>query len=229
MNMPFRLIVASLFALLPAVVARAQDPGKPVYAVVYVEVMPGKDKDARRLILDHVIDARKATGAVSIEAFARDGYPDQFVLLEQWQSQKARDDYAATSGAQQFRTSLGKIESAGVDERIQEALFVESGKPADVPPIAVITHIDIIPSALERGRNAIKQLVDGNRGQNGSLRFDVIVQTNRSNHMTLIEGWKRPADKAAESAAPGTVAFRHELSSVSGSPYDERTYRPLRN
>ena len=46
--------------------------------------------------------------------------------------------------------------------------------------------------------------------------------------MTLIEGWKRPADKAAESAAPGTVAFRHELSSVSGSPYDERIYRPLR-
>ena len=114
--------------------------------------MAGKEKDARLLLLDHAADARKAAGALSIDAFARDGYPDQFVLLEQWQSQKAWDDYAATSAAQQFRASLGKIESAGVDERIQEALFVDSVKPAAVPPLAVITHIDIIPTALERGR-----------------------------------------------------------------------------
>jgi quinol monooxygenase YgiN len=229
MNAYFKLAITSLLAIVFAIGAHAEDAGKSLYAVVYVEVMAGKEKDARRLLLDHAADARKAAGALSIDALARDGYPDQFVLLEQWQSQKAWDDYAATSAAQQFRTSLGKIESAGVDERIQEALFVDSAKPAAVPPLAVITHIDIIPTALDRGRNAVKQLVDSNRGQDGNLRFDVVVQTNRQNHMTLIEGWKRPDDKARENAAASTVAFRHALLPVSGSPYDERVYRPLRN
>jgi hypothetical protein len=46
--------------------------------------------------------------------------------------------------------------------------------------------------------------------------------------MTLIEGWKSQADKNAESSAAETVSFRHDLLPMSGSPYDERTYRPLR-
>jgi quinol monooxygenase YgiN len=209
--------------------ARAEDTAKPVYAVVYIEIMPGKEKDARRLILDHLADARRAAGALSIDALVRDGYPDQFALIEQWQSPKSREDYQSTAPAQKFRDSLGKIEGAGVDERIQGPLFVETEKPASLSPITVMTHIDIIPTALEQGRAAIRQLVDANRHQDANQRFDVLVQTNRQNHMTLIEGWKQPADKVAESARPSTVTFRHTLLPMSGSPYDERTYRALRD
>ena len=131
--------------------------------------------------------------------------------------------------AQQFRTALGKLESAGTDERIQGPLFVESEKPAALSPVPVMTHIDIIPTALEQSRSKIKQLVEANRHQNANTRFDVLVQTNRQNHMTLIEGWQRAADKRAESAAPSTISFRHDLLPLSGSPYDERNYRPLRD
>jgi quinol monooxygenase YgiN len=231
MNAIFKAISAAIFAalIIPlAPSARAEDTAKTLYAVVYIEVMPGKEKDARRLILDHATDAKRAAGALSIDALVRDGYPGQFALIEQWQSPKAREDYGSTPAAQQFKTALGKIESAGVDERIQGPLFVESEKPAPLSPITVMTHIDIIPTALEQGRTAIKQLVDANRHQDANERFDVLVQTNRQNHMTLIEGWKRPADKNAESAAPSTVTFRHALLPLSGSPYDERSYRPLR-
>lgn len=208
--------------------ARGDDTGKTIYAVAYIEIVPGKEKQARRLILDHSADARHATGALAIDALVRDGYPDQFALLEQWQSQQARDDYAATASAEQFRTTLAKIESAGVDERIQGPLFVESGKPAATPPIIVMTHIDVIPPTLDQARARIKQLVDSNRHHNANLRFDVLVQTNRANHMTLIEGWKRQTDKDAESAAPETISFRRDLLPLSGSPYDERSYRLLR-
>jgi len=212
-------------AFVPSV--RAQDASKPVYAVAYLEVVPGKEKQARRLIADYVAGAKRASGVLAIDALVRNGYPDQFALIEQWQSAKSREDYAATAVAQQFRASLGKIESAAIDERIQAPLFVETEKPAALPPIVVMTHIDIIPTALDQGRARIKQLVESNRHQNANLRFDVLVQTNRPNHMTLIEGWKRPADKNAESAAAGTVSYRHALLPMSGSPYDERTYRPL--
>jgi quinol monooxygenase YgiN len=213
-------------ALTPA--ARSEDTGKTIYAVAYIEIAPGKEKQARRLILDHVADEKRAAGALAVDALGRDGYPNQFALLEQWQSQKARDDYASAASAQQFRAALGRLESAGVDERIQGPLFVESEKPAATPPIVVMTHIDVIPPTLDQARARIKQLVDNNRHQHANLRFDVLVRTNRANHMTLIEGWKQPSDKNAESAAPETISFRHDLLPMSGSPYDERSYRPLR-
>jgi quinol monooxygenase YgiN len=212
-------------ALAPS--ARSEDSSHSVYAVAYLEVVPGKEKQARRLIADYVAGAKRASGVLAVDALVRSGYPQQFALLEQWQSSKSREDYAATPAAQQFRGALGKIESAGIDERVQGPLYVESEKPAALPPIVVMTHIDIIPTALDQGRTRIKQLVESSRHQNANLRFDVLVQANRANHMTLIEGWKRPADKNAESAAPGTISYRHDLLPVSGSPYDERTYRPL--
>src|SRR5262249_7828492 len=136
---------------------------------------------------------------------------------------------ASTPAAVQFRASLGQIESAAADERIQGPLLVDTEKAALAPPIVVMTHIDIIPTALDQGRAAIKQLVESTRHQNANLRFDVLVQTNRPNHMTLIEGWKRPADKNAESAAASTISFRRNLLPMSGSPYDERIYRALRD
>lgn len=232
MNAPLKPVAAAVIAASFGIItlapsARAEDAAKPAYAVSYIEVMPGKEKEARRLILDHVRDAKRAPGALAIDGFAREDYGDQFALLEQWQSQKSRDDYTSTPAAQQFRTALGKIESAGVDERIQGPLFIETEKPAPIAPIIVMTHIDIIPAALEQGRARIKQLVDANRHQHNNERYDVLVQTNRPNHMTLIEGWKRQADKNAERAGPSTISFRHDLLPMSGSPYDERTYRPL--
>lgn len=224
------VLVAAAFGLIAHTPARAEDANanKPVYAVSYIEVLPGKEKQGRRLVLDHVADAKRAAGVVSVDALVRDGYPDQFALIEQWKSQKAKDDYAASASVKNFRDTLAKIESAALDERIQGPLFVESEKPTALSPVIVMTHIDVIPPALEKARTRINQLVDGNRHKNGNLRYDILVQTNRQNHMTLIEGWKSAADKNAESASTETVSFRHDLLPLSGSPYDERTYRPLR-
>lgn len=84
-------------------------------------MLPGKEKQGCRLILDHVADARHAAGVISIDALAREGYPDQFTLLEQWQSQKAKDDYAAGASMKDFRSGLAKMEAAALDERIRGA------------------------------------------------------------------------------------------------------------
>jgi quinol monooxygenase YgiN len=225
---PLVLIAAAFGLTAHAPSVRAEDTDKPVYSVSYIEVLPGKEKQGRRLVLDHVTDAKRAAGVVSVDALVRDGYPDQFALIEQWKSQKAKDDYAASASVKDFRDALAKIESAALDERIQGPLFVESEKPTALSPVIVMTHIDVIPPALEKARTRINQLVDGIRHNNGNLRYDILVQTNRQNHMTLIEGWKSQNDKNAESASTETVSFRHDLLPLSGSPYDERTYRPLR-
>jgi hypothetical protein len=49
-----------------------------------------------------------------------------------------------------------------------------------------------------QARARVKQLVYNNRHQNANVRFDVLAQSNRQNHMTLVEGRKRLADKDAE-------------------------------
>lgn len=224
---PVAAIVLAALASILAPPARSEDAPHSLYAVAYLEVLPGKDKQALQLIADYVAGARRAPGALAINGLVRNGYPNQFALIEQWQTQKAREDYSATQPAQQFRAALAKIEAAAVDERIQGPLYVASEKPVALPPMIVMTHIDIIPTALEQGRARIKQLVDNNRHQNANVRFDVLVQANRPNHMTLIEGWKSQRDKDTESAARETVSYRHDLGPMSGSPYDERTYRPL--
>src|SRR5581483_5680412 len=140
------LLAAAFGAGAFAASARGEESDKATYTVGYIEVLPGQEKPARRLILDHVRVAKRAPGAVAIDAFVRDGYRNQFVLLEQWQSPKSRDDYGATVPAQQFRIRLSKLESAGVDERIQGPLFVESDHPVGTPPIVVMTARDIMPT-----------------------------------------------------------------------------------
>jgi quinol monooxygenase YgiN len=217
------LTVAFALSTFPA---RGED-SPALYVVSYIEVVPGKTDEARRLLRDYAAEARRAAGAVAIDVLKRDFYRHQFALLEQWQSQKSRDDHQSTPAAQRFRAALAGLESAGVDERILGPLLVAPPVPAAASAITVITHIDVIPPALDQAKARIKRLVDETRHRTGNLRFDVLVQTDRPNHMTLIEGWKSRADKDAESAAAETISFRKDLLQMSGSPYDERIYRPL--
>src|SRR6185437_7405653 len=91
-------------AFVPSV--RAQDASKPVYVVAYLEVVPGKKKQARRLIADYVAGAKRASGVLAIDALVRNGYPDQFALIEQWQSAKSP---LSTSASR--RRSLSKPKS----------------------------------------------------------------------------------------------------------------------
>lgn len=219
------LLTAAAALAFPAPARSEEAPA--LYVVAYIEVVPGKADEARRLLRDHAAEARRAAGALAIGVLERDFYPNQFALLEQWQSQKAREDYQSTATTQQFRAALGKLQSAGIDERILGPLFVAPRKQAGPSPVTVITHIDVIPPALDQAKARIKQLVDDSRLRNGNLRFDVLVQTDRPNHMTLVEGWKSSADKDAEIAAPETISFRKDLLPMSGSPYDERTYRKI--
>src|ERR1700741_3235973 len=74
----------------------AQSTDQPTYVVTYVEAAPKAATEARELIVARCAAARKAPGLSQIEAFVRTGYASQFAMLEQWQSAKAREDFAAT-------------------------------------------------------------------------------------------------------------------------------------
>jgi quinol monooxygenase YgiN len=218
------MVIAGLLGQVRAVLA--QDTA--LYVVTYMEVAPKFSSEARQLILAHSIDARKAPGALQIDALARIDYPGHFALVEHWQSQGVRQAYASTDSVMKFRSALGPLQSAGYDERIHAPLSVGPPSPAAADPVVIVTHVDVIPTAVDAGTGKVTGFAEQGRGAAGNRRFDVLVQANRKNHMTIVESWDSLADKDFWISTPAARSFREDLQPMSGSLYDERAYRLLR-
>ena len=220
------MIMAGLLA--DGSTALAQDAAQPVYIVTYIEIAPNSAAEARKLILGYVADAKQAPGAVQIEALQRISDPSHFGLIEQWQSQSAKQAFAATDPVVKFRATLAPLQSAAYDERIHAAFSVGPMTPASGDPVVVMTHVDIIPTQVEAGTAMVKSFVEQGRGTAGNRRFDDLVQSSRKNHFTIVESWDGPVDKSTWISAPVARTFRQQLQPISGGLYDERAYRLLR-
>jgi quinol monooxygenase YgiN len=225
------MIMAGLFGHISA--ALAQDVAQPVttqpvYVVTYVEVAPDFSPEARQLILAHSVDARKASGAVQVDALQRIDSPNHFALVEQWQSQSARQTHVSTEGVVKFRAALGPLQIAPYDERFHSPLSVGPSLPASADSVVIITHVDIIPTSIDAGTGKVRSFVEQGRAAAGNRRFDALVQASRKNHMTIVESWDSLAAKNSWISAPAARSFREELQPMSGSLYDERDYKQLR-
>ena len=227
-----RILLAALLMMAGLIplsrTATAQDAAQPVFVVTYAEVAPSAAADARKLFLGYVNDARKASGAVQIDAVQRISDPGHFALIEQWQSLAAKQAFAATEPVTKFRAALNPLQSAAYDERIHASLSVGSPKPASADAIVVLTHVDVVPTQVEPGTAKVKAFVEEGRNAPGNLRFDDVVQANRKNHFTVIEAWNSAADKNAWISSRTARTFREELQPMSGALYDERVYKFVR-
>src|ERR1700733_9993524 len=141
----------------------AQDAVQPIYLITYIEVAPSSASEARQLILAHSVDARKAPGVVQVDALQRIDYPNQFALVEQWQSQAARQAYASTDPVTKFRADLAPLQSAGYDERPHAPLSIGPSTPAPADPVMIVTHVDVIPTATEAGTGKVVSIVEQGR------------------------------------------------------------------
>jgi len=219
------MTVAALLCATPGGYAQSTD--QPTYLVTYIETAPKAATEARDLIVARCASARKAAGLAQVEAFARTGYPSQFAMLEQWQTIKAKDDFAATDDAKTFLARLSPLMVAGYDERIHVPLTIGASIPAPADAVVALTHVDLIPTSKDAGVPMVKAFAEQSRGTSGNLRFDVLTQASRTNHMTVVESWSTAAAKDAHIAEPFVRSFRETLMPMSGSLYDERVYSPL--
>jgi quinol monooxygenase YgiN len=225
------VVVAGLVAVGSA--ARAQtpppapDPSQPATVVVYTEVAPAKAAEARKLLLAYVAAARKADGAVQIDAGQRISDPGHFGIVEQWKSLAAKQAFAQTDAYTKYRAALDPLRSAAYDERIHNALSVGPAKPAASGAILVLTHVDVVPTQVEPGTAKVKAFVDEGRNAPGNLRFDDVVQANRKNHFTVIETWKSQVEKNSWISSKSARTFREELQPIGGALYDERVFKVL--
>ena len=208
--------------------ALAQDAAQPTYVITYMEIKPDLASEVRQLILAYGADARKASGAAQVDALERIGYPNHFALIEQWQSPSAKQAYASTDASAKFRAALGRLQSAGYDERIHSPLSVGPSMPASPDALVIVTHVDLIPTFVDVGIGKVQTFVEQGRAAHGNRRFDVLTQTSRKNHMTIVESWDAPANKDSWISTATARSFREELQPMSGSLYDERAYKTLR-
>ena len=231
-------------------------PEKPYFIVTYIEVAPSETQKATGLIKKHSAASKQQAGNLRFEALQGTGRRNHFLLLEAWQDQSARDAHAKAARTMAFRKALQPLLYSPYDERPHVGLV--AADPSKVAKggrgnVYVVTHVDIIPPEqfppCKRqvsetgpcGNALVEKLVADSRKHSGNLRFDALTQSNRPNHMTVVEMWRSAKDHEAHTVHANTKHFRDGLSGVapgsgvaadplfvinplSGSLYDEQLY-----
>jgi quinol monooxygenase YgiN len=206
--------------------ARAQD-ARSIYVVSYIEVAPSSARSAAVSVLRALAKAsRKEAGNSSFEVLQRIGRSQQFAILEVWSGATAQASHAAAAGAQ-LRDRLKPYLAAPIDERLHTGFAVGQSKVSDAGSVHVLTHVDLIGAKKDEGLAAIKQLSIDSAQDAGILRYDVLQQSSRPNHLTLVEVWRGRAALEEHEAAAHTRKFRDVLLPMSGSLYDQRLYQMI--
>lgn len=230
---------------------------KPQFIVTYIEVAPGTEDKAAALIKKQTATGKSQAGNLRMETLQRIGRKNHFVLLEAWTDPAARNNHAKAAHTVAYRKALQPLLYNPYDERPHVGLVAaDPAKLAkgNASTVYAITHVDIIPPEqfppCKRqvketgpcGNALVEQLVKASRSHKGAARFDALTQSNRSNHMTVVEQWNSEAERAAHQVTGDVKNFRDALSGIvpgsgvnsdplfvlnpmTGSLYDERLYK----
>ena len=169
--------------------AQAQLPAPPpiegnVYSVIYVEVLPTSRAEGLALLKRYREATRKEDGNLRCEVVQRIDEPHQFAILGVWKDQAAFQAHGKGASSTEMREKIAAIRNAPTDERVHAGLAVGPIQSQSVVgAVYVVTHVDVIPPRKDDGVAALKRLGDESRRGAGNLRFEVVQQTNRPNHL----------------------------------------------
>jgi quinol monooxygenase YgiN len=229
MRSTFHVMLAMAPLLLAAApAAHAQAASDPtVYVVRYIEVTPtGKNQGVG--LLKQLADAsRKDAGTLRFDVLQRTAPANHFVIYEVWKDKEALDAHLAAPHTKQFLEAVQPLLLAPIDDRPCIATDVAPATPASGRARYVITHVDFGPPNREAGINLLKTVAGASRKDSGSLEYDVLQQTARTNHFEVVEVWKDEKSNDAHEMTAGTKEFRAKISPLIGAHYDRRWYKTL--
>lgn len=221
-----RLLCAAMALWLTGVAgALAQNA---TYVVSYIEVAPSARMAALPLLRALRDASRKEAGNSGFEILQRIDRAGQFAILENWQDANAQTSHATAADAKSFYDKLKPLLAAPIDSRAHSGYAVGPRKDAGARAVYVLTHVDLIGAKKDEGLAALKQLSADSAKEAGVLRYDVLQQASRPNHLTLVEAWRGKAAFEAHEAAAHIRKFRDALLPMSGSLYDQRLYKAIR-
>jgi len=217
------MVMAISFGAIPADAADAVR-----YTATYVEVVPSAASQAAPALQQYRQATGADAGALRMQVLQRADRPSQFVILAAWKDQASLDAHGAGAAAKALRDALGPLLASPDDERVHSALSLGGGSAAPTAkPVYAVTHVDVIPPRKDDGLALLKQLAEDSRRDAGNIGFDVLQQTSRPNHFTVVEAWTDRSALDAHIAAAHTRQFRERLAPMNGALYDERFYAPL--
>jgi quinol monooxygenase YgiN len=198
----------------------------PLYVVTYVETKPTARDETAALLKSYRAASRATPGNLRSIVVQRPRRPGQFVVVAAWKDKAAWDAHMAAAATKDFREKLASLRNAPADDRFHNSLSVGPMEDAS-GQVYGVTHVDVIPPQKDNAIAALKILGDANRAAAGNARFEIVQQTNRPNHFTVVEIWRSRADYEANSMSAHQREFRDKLSQMTGALYDERLYDVL--
>ena len=199
-----------------------------VYVVSYVEVTPPSTGDAAALLRRYREVSRTDAGHMRLEVLQQYGRPGHFAIVERWQDQQAFEAHATAAHTRHVRERLRPLCASPYDERLHHGLAIDATLPSSTAGATyVLTHADAVPPAKDDALALLQQLAEMSRTERGNLRFEVLQQRNRPNHLTVVEIWQDQEALDAHVMAAHTRHFREQFQPLSGSLYDERLYQAL--
>ena len=235
---PVLSIALAAAAMIGPVGAQAPAPGGvtgpapntgAVYIITYFEVGDAAAKQTADVLRQFAAATRKEdgnTGFVALEEIAR---PARFAIAEVWRDKPTLQAHGAAVAA--LRDKLQPSFASPFDIRTNTGLSV-AGPPIGAEPgsgneVYVLTHVDVFPAGKDQTIELLKQLAEASRKESGNLRFDVLQQEGRANHLPLVEAWRDAQAQSAHAIPEHTRAFRAKLVPLQGALYDERLYMKL--
>jgi quinol monooxygenase YgiN len=195
------------------------------YVVVYIELIPGSEAQAER-VLDQLAARALAAGALRFDVDNEVQRSNFYVLIETWQNQTVYDRFLGSPQTKALFTQLAQFLIAPTDER--DGTLIEAGKTATAPAhggeIEVVTHIDVIPTFLAQAQPLIQQFVADSAHDPGVKEFLLVSWDGITNHFQLIERYDTKRAFDLHVSAQHSVDFRKALQPFIGAPYDERVY-----
>jgi quinol monooxygenase YgiN len=221
-----------MLALIPlwlagAPAARAQDANDPIrHMVRYVEVAPASRQQVAGLLKQLADASRKEAGVLSFEVTQRTSPAHQFAIIETWKDQQALDAHAGAAH-RKFADAVQPLLIAPIDDRLCIAIDVAPAKTISRNARFVLTHVDVGPPSRDAGIALLKTVTGPSRKENGSVAFDALQQTARTNHFEVLEIWEDQKALDAHEISQSTKDYRTKVQPLLGAHYDQRVYEPL--
>jgi quinol monooxygenase YgiN len=221
------LVGAAAAALAVATPARAQATGPIV--ITYFDVAAASAKPAAALLEQLAVATRKEPGIGAFWVLAEKGRPSRLAILGEWRDAAALEAHRSAPYQKTFRDKIQPMLVASPDVRPQTPFAVKTAAAgAGARTLYVLTHVDVVPPSKADAEHLLHHLADLARKDPGNLRFDVLAQTSRPNHFTLVEAWNSRRAFDAYEQAPSTLDFRERVLPLQGALYDERLYGAIR-
>ena len=195
------------------------------YVVSYLEAASASQGQVAMMLKDVAAASRKE-GPLRYEVLQRVPESNQFLILEIWKDQRALDAHNGAAHTKSFREKVSPLLIAPIDDRFCVPTMVAPLRQSRAT-VYVVTHIDVPGTSRDAALELMDSFIDRTRSEPGNVRFDLVHQSNRTNHFTAIEAWADQKTADAHELAQHTRTFRRGITPLLGALYDQRSYRPL--